>query len=141
VADAAHLGRLLRVRARRHRPRRRRARSRDERVGLRRALADRRGGGRSLHELARRAHDPRRRRGGDERRAARRGAGDTPEVISRAGDTLPPRIPNEGWTPGWRVGKVSAIVPLAMGLTFLELEVANLARPDVTERLEFLIDS
>ena len=28
-----------------------------------------------------------------------------------------------------------------MGLTFLELEVANLARPDVAEKLEFLIDS
>ena len=28
-----------------------------------------------------------------------------------------------------------------MGLTFLELEVANLARPDVMEKLEFLIDS
>ena len=28
-----------------------------------------------------------------------------------------------------------------MGLTFLELEVANPARPDVREKLEFLIDS
>ena len=28
-----------------------------------------------------------------------------------------------------------------MGLTFLELEVANPARPDVAEKLEFLIDS
>ena len=28
-----------------------------------------------------------------------------------------------------------------MGLTFLELEVANLARPNVAEKLEFLIDS
>jgi len=32
------------------------------------------------------------------------------------------------------------VVP-AMGLTFLELEVANLARPEVTEKLNFLIDS
>jgi len=28
-----------------------------------------------------------------------------------------------------------------MGLTFLELEVANLSRPDIAEKLEFLIDS
>ncbi|MBM4033959.1 MAG: aspartyl protease [Planctomycetes bacterium] len=28
-----------------------------------------------------------------------------------------------------------------MGITFLELEVANPARPDVTERLEFTVDS
>lgn len=28
-----------------------------------------------------------------------------------------------------------------MGLTFLELEVANIAHPGVTEKLEFLIDS
>jgi len=28
-----------------------------------------------------------------------------------------------------------------MGLTFLELEVANIAKPDVLEKLEFLVDS
>ena len=28
-----------------------------------------------------------------------------------------------------------------MGLTYLELEVANIAKPEVTEKLEFLIDS
>lgn len=28
-----------------------------------------------------------------------------------------------------------------MGLTVLELEVGNVAKPDVTEKLEFLIDS
>jgi predicted aspartyl protease len=28
-----------------------------------------------------------------------------------------------------------------MGLTFLEIEVANVAAPDVTQRLEFLVDS
>ena len=28
-----------------------------------------------------------------------------------------------------------------MGITYVELEVANVANPDVTERLEFLVDS
>ncbi len=68
---AADVGRLLRLRPGRDRARRGRRRPRDERLGLCRVAARGRGGGRPLHRLARYADDPRRRGGGDQRRAAR----------------------------------------------------------------------
>ena len=41
----------------------------------------------------------------------------------------------------WQAAERSAILAGAMGLTVLELEIANPARPAVTERVDLLIDS
>ena len=41
----------------------------------------------------------------------------------------------------WHPAERSAILASAMGLTVLELEIANPARPAVTERVDLLIDS
>src|SRR2546426_2049878 len=44
-------------------------------------------------------------------------------------------------TQPWHPAERSAILASAMGLTVLELEIANPARPAVTERVDLLIDS
>ena len=44
-------------------------------------------------------------------------------------------------TQPWHAAERSAILASVMGLTVLELEIANPARPAVTERVDLLIDS